>query len=101
MGSCLSTPVDFEGEVNLYHFDLHRVVGKGAFGKVSISTSSLGPPGFPHLYPDFRASVKPQGTELSVFGCLCLSILGMRFLGCSLFRRPAFTAGVQCSVRIS
>ena len=39
MGSCLSTPVDFEGEVNLYHFDLHRVVGKGAFGKVSISPS--------------------------------------------------------------
>ena len=39
MGSCLSTPVDFEGEVSLYHFDLHRVVGKGAFGKVSISPS--------------------------------------------------------------
>jgi len=41
MGSCLSTPVDFEGEVSLYHFDLHRVVGKGAFGKVSISPSLL------------------------------------------------------------
>ena len=39
MGCCLSTPVDFEGEVNLYHFDLHRVVGKGAFGKVSICPS--------------------------------------------------------------
>ncbi|KAF9777365.1 kinase-like domain-containing protein [Thelephora terrestris] len=36
MGCCLSTPVDFEGEVNLYHFDLHRVVGKGAFGKVRV-----------------------------------------------------------------
>ena len=48
MGSCLSTPVDFEGEVNLYHFDLHRVVGKGAFGKVSISPS---PPCFLYLRP--------------------------------------------------
>jgi len=36
MGCCLSTPVDFDGEVNLYHFDLHRVVGKGAFGKVRV-----------------------------------------------------------------
>lgn len=48
MGSCLSTPVDFEGEVSLYHFDLHRVVGKGAFGKVSISPSLLG---FSYLDP--------------------------------------------------
>ena len=31
---CFSEPVDFDGEVNLYHFDLHRAVGKGAFGKV-------------------------------------------------------------------
>jgi hypothetical protein len=34
MGSCLSGPVDYDGEVNLYHFDLHRAVGRGAFGKV-------------------------------------------------------------------
>jgi len=34
MGCCFSEPVDFDCEVNLYHFDLHRVVGKGAFGKV-------------------------------------------------------------------
>lgn len=34
MGCCFSEPVDFETEVNLYHFDLHRAVGKGAFGKV-------------------------------------------------------------------
>lgn len=34
MGCCFSEPVDFDGEVNLYHFDLHRAVGKGAFGKV-------------------------------------------------------------------
>ncbi|KAF4571349.1 hypothetical protein EYR36_008678 [Pleurotus pulmonarius] len=33
---CFSEPVDFEGEVNLYHFDLHRAVGKGAFGKVRV-----------------------------------------------------------------
>lgn len=31
---CCSEPVNFDGEVDLYHFDLHRAVGKGAFGKV-------------------------------------------------------------------
>jgi len=39
MGSvccCLSEPVDFDSEVTLYHFDLHRAVGKGAFGKVRV-----------------------------------------------------------------
>jgi len=51
MGCCLSTPVDFEGEVSLYHFDLHRVAGKGAFGKVSISTNPLG---FLHWLPGWR-----------------------------------------------
>ncbi|KAL0954799.1 hypothetical protein HGRIS_003746 [Hohenbuehelia grisea] len=33
---CLSEPVDYDGEVNLFHFDLHRAVGKGAFGKVRV-----------------------------------------------------------------
>ncbi|TFY83539.1 hypothetical protein EWM64_g482 [Hericium alpestre] len=36
MGNCCSAPVDFNGEVNLFHFDLHRAVGKGAFGKVRV-----------------------------------------------------------------
>ncbi|KAF5359219.1 hypothetical protein D9756_003139 [Leucocoprinus leucothites] len=36
MGCCFSEPVDFSGEVNLFHFDLHRAVGKGAFGKVRV-----------------------------------------------------------------
>ncbi|KAF9485222.1 kinase-like protein [Pholiota conissans] len=36
MGCCFSEPVDFDGEVTLYHFDLHRAVGKGAFGKVRV-----------------------------------------------------------------
>jgi serine/threonine kinase 32 len=36
MGCCFSEPVDFDGEVTLYHFDLHRAVGKGAFGKVGL-----------------------------------------------------------------
>lgn len=27
--------IDFDGEVNLFHFYLLRSVGKGAFGKVS------------------------------------------------------------------
>ncbi|KAF9221452.1 kinase-like protein [Gyrodon lividus] len=31
---CRPTPVDFEGDVNLFHFVLLRCVGKGAFGKV-------------------------------------------------------------------
>ncbi|CAL1716893.1 unnamed protein product [Somion occarium] len=34
-GFC-SDPVNFDGEVDLYHFDLHRAVGKGAFGKVRV-----------------------------------------------------------------
>jgi len=33
---CTATPVDFDGEVSLFHFSLLRVVGKGAFGKVRI-----------------------------------------------------------------
>jgi serine/threonine kinase 32 len=33
---CLSEPVDFNSEVTLYHFDLHKAVGKGAFGKVCL-----------------------------------------------------------------
>ncbi|KAI0042868.1 kinase-like protein [Auriscalpium vulgare] len=36
MGCCFSEPIDFDSEVSLYHFDLHRVVGKGAFGKVRV-----------------------------------------------------------------
>ncbi|EIN10012.1 kinase-like protein [Punctularia strigosozonata HHB-11173 SS5] len=36
MGSCMSGQVDFDGEVNLYHFDLHKAVGRGAFGKVRV-----------------------------------------------------------------
>ncbi|TFK40032.1 kinase-like domain-containing protein [Crucibulum laeve] len=36
MGCCFSEPVDFDAEVTLYHFDLHRAVGKGAFGKVRV-----------------------------------------------------------------
>ncbi|KIK93281.1 hypothetical protein PAXRUDRAFT_523829 [Paxillus rubicundulus Ve08.2h10] len=31
---CRTTPVDFDGDVNLFHFVLLRCVGKGAFGKV-------------------------------------------------------------------
>ena len=33
---CFAEPIDFNAEINLYHFDLHRAVGKGAFGKVAI-----------------------------------------------------------------
>lgn len=34
MGCAPSKNLDLTTEVTLYHFDLHRVVGKGAFGKV-------------------------------------------------------------------
>ena len=34
MGCAPSKNVDLTTEVSLYHFDLHRVIGKGAFGKV-------------------------------------------------------------------
>ncbi|KAF9234139.1 kinase-like domain-containing protein [Melanogaster broomeanus] len=36
MGGCFSEPVDFDSEVSLFHFELHRAVGKGAFGKVRV-----------------------------------------------------------------
>ncbi|KAF8273348.1 kinase-like protein [Lactarius quietus] len=36
MGCAPSQPVDLAGEVNLYHFELHRVAGKGSFGKVRV-----------------------------------------------------------------
>lgn len=31
---CRPQPIDFDGEVTLFHFRLLKVVGKGAFGKV-------------------------------------------------------------------
>ncbi|KAI6083606.1 kinase-like protein [Hypoxylon rubiginosum] len=36
MGNSQGRPVDYNGEVNLNHFRLLRVVGRGAFGKVRI-----------------------------------------------------------------
>ncbi|KAG8940320.1 hypothetical protein FRC04_005418 [Tulasnella sp. 424] len=33
---CKPDPIDFDGEVNLFHFVLLRSVGKGAFGKVRV-----------------------------------------------------------------
>lgn len=51
---CLSEPVDYTAEVNLYHFDLHRAVGKGAFGKVSTVLSFVAPLSNPD-YACFRS----------------------------------------------
>ena len=31
---CFPDPIDFDGEVTLFHFEMHRAVGRGAFGKV-------------------------------------------------------------------
>ncbi|KAH9954282.1 kinase-like protein [Russula dissimulans] len=36
MGCAPSKNIDLASEVSLYHFNLHRVVGKGAFGKVRV-----------------------------------------------------------------
>ncbi|RDB20883.1 Serine/threonine-protein kinase 32A [Hypsizygus marmoreus] len=33
---CRPQPIDFDGEINLFHFVLLRCVGKGAFGKVRV-----------------------------------------------------------------
>ncbi|EJD07014.1 kinase-like protein [Fomitiporia mediterranea MF3/22] len=33
---CFPDPVDFDADVNLFHFELHRAIGKGAFGKVRV-----------------------------------------------------------------
>jgi len=33
---CRAQPIDFDGDVNLFHFVLLRCVGKGAFGKVRV-----------------------------------------------------------------
>ncbi|ORY49348.1 kinase-like protein [Rhizoclosmatium globosum] len=34
--SCYDPPVDFDGPVDITHFDIGRVIGKGSFGKVCI-----------------------------------------------------------------
>ncbi|KAF8737749.1 hypothetical protein AX14_012321 [Amanita brunnescens Koide BX004] len=39
---CRPQPIDFDGEVNLFHFALLRCVGKGAFGKVRVVQHKLG-----------------------------------------------------------
>ncbi|KAF8313647.1 kinase-like protein [Clavulina sp. PMI_390] len=33
---CRPEPIDFDGEANLFHFNLLRSIGKGAFGKVRV-----------------------------------------------------------------
>ncbi|EJD49557.1 kinase-like protein [Auricularia subglabra TFB-10046 SS5] len=38
---CPEEPVDLNTEVDLYHFELHRAVGKGAFGKVRVVEHKL------------------------------------------------------------
>ena len=38
---CAPSQVDLAAEVNLYHFELHRVAGKGSFGKVCLSSSNF------------------------------------------------------------
>ena len=104
MGGCLSTPVDFEGEVNLYHFDLHRVVGKGAFGKVSICPESscilyicpvLSPgPGSHEAALDcgveMPCSVAFVPPERGAFCWADFRSLAFDFFGSNFFQRSAF-----------
>lgn len=48
-------PIDFDAEVNLFHFNLLRCVGKGAFGKVCIGLL-WGGGLFPRTHPRQRRS---------------------------------------------
>lgn len=52
---CCSEPINFDGDVDLYHFNLHRAVGKGAFGKVRLPA---------HLA--FRLASSPSCTQVRV-----------------------------------
>lgn len=52
---CCSEPINFDGDVDLYHFNLHRAVGKGAFGKVRLPA---------HLA--FRLVSSPSHTQVRV-----------------------------------
>ena len=58
MGCAPSKNVDLSTEVTLYHFDLHRVVGKGAFGKVRHRAHSIAPFGL-RLMPLFSGPRRP------------------------------------------
>ena len=55
---CRSQPIDFDGEVTLFHFRLLKVVGKGAFGKVC---SALRRPPVP-THNSFTMSPGPNGS---------------------------------------
>ena len=67
---CGSQPVDFDGDVTLFHFRLLKVVGKGAFGKVrsvplptclSSPNTALGPNGSTQTDPGYvRTQVHQQ-----------------------------------------
>ena len=54
---CRSQPIDFDGEVTLFHFRLLKVVGKGAFGKVC-PTLSLDRPPSPRMSPGPNGSTQ-------------------------------------------
>lgn len=76
---CRSQPIDFDGEVTLFHFRLLKVVGKGAFGKVcpalspdrsSSTTMSSGPNGSAQTDPsNVRAQVHQQNKGSQDEGC--------------------------------
>ncbi len=59
---CRPQPIDFDGEVSLFHFVLLRCVGKGAFGKVRIQVLSCD--FLPMLYRQVRVVQHKQGREL-------------------------------------
>ena len=88
MGCCFSEPVDFESEVTLYHFDLHRAVGKGAFGKVGpyFRLPSLSNPyrcgssstSAPRSYMPSNISTKPAVYVRRLLRTLSKSVVSLR-----------------------
>jgi serine/threonine kinase 32 len=60
MGCAPSKNVDLSGEVSLYHFDLHRVIGKGAFGKVRVVEHKKGKKLYALKYMDKQQCIKQK-----------------------------------------
>lgn len=61
----LSQPVDFEGDVNLFHFVLLRCVGKGAFGKVLTTPPLFASHPTPSARSEWSSTNKPTSSTPS------------------------------------
>lgn len=56
------TAVDFEGEVNLFHFELLRIIGKGTYGRVRVVEHKKTGDLYALKYIDKARCVKSQAT---------------------------------------